>query len=339
VKTIFVVDDNDVNLFVAEEALSDDYRVFTLPSARQLFELLKEINPDLILLDIIMPETDGFETLKRLKSNSLYAKIPIIFLTSRNDAETESLGLEKGAMDFIAKPFSKPVLLNRIRTHLGIEEIIRERTYSLMRLRNGIVSVLANMVENRDKMTGSHIERTTAYIRVLLDAMLEGGLYADELSQWDMEMAVSSARLHDIGKIVITDLILNKPGKLTDEEFAVIKTHPAEGERIIEDIVAQSGDEAFLQYARLFAVHHHERWDGRGYPYGMKGEEIPLQGRVMALADVYDALVSDRPYKHAFTREKAKEIIMENRGTHFDPKIVDVFFNVEPVFAEVRECR
>ncbi|MCL2215172.1 MAG: response regulator, partial [Treponema sp.] len=278
-RTIFVVDDNNVNLLTADEALSTHYRVFTMPSASAMFELLEDISPDLILLDILMPDMDGFETIKILKSKQKFAEIPIIFLTSRTDASTESLGLEMGAVDFISKPFSRPVLLNRIKTHLDIEDIIHERTENLKRLKNSIISVLANMVEYRDRITGRHIERTTKYIRLLLNAMIERFVYYDEISQWDIEVAVSSARLHDIGKIVISDLILNKPEKLTDAEFEIIKTHAIEGKKIIDSIIEESGDETFLQFAKLFAGYHHERWDGTGYPYGIKGKDIPLQGR------------------------------------------------------------
>jgi len=331
-KTIFVVDDNIVNLSSADEALTGHYRVFTMPSAAKMFELLEALTPDLILLDILMPDVDGFQTLKLLKSNEVHAGIPVIFLTSRSDPETESQGLEAGAVDFIAKPFSRPVLLNRIKTHLDIEAIIRERTESLKRLKNGIVAVLANMVENRDKLTGSHLDRTSRYIRLLFDAMLDRGIYVEEILRWDLETSINSARLHDIGKVVITDSILNKPGKLTDEEYIIIKTHTVEGVRIIDSIIAESGDETFLRSAKLFAGCHHERWDGRGYPNGLKGTDIPLQGRVMALADVYDALVSDRPYKKAFTHEDAISIITENRGTHFDPLIVDTFLEINDSF-------
>ena len=335
-KTIFVVDDNNVNLLSADEALSSHYRVFTMPSASSMFELLDDIIPDLILLDILMPEMNGFETLKLLKSNTRSSGIPVVFLTSRNDASTESLGFEMGAVDFITKPFSQPVLLNRIKSHLDIEEKILERTESLKRLKNSIISVLANMIENRDRVTGSHIERTTRYLSLLLDEMVKRGIYANELSLWDIELAVTSARLHDIGKIVISDFILNKPGKLTAEEFEIIKIHAAEGERIINQIIAESGDETFLQYAKLFAGYHHEKWDGTGYPRGLKGLDIPLQGRIMALADVYDALVSNRPYKTVFTHPEAIEIINKSKGTHFDPALVDVFLACEKEINDVR---
>jgi len=328
-KTLFVVDDNNVNLLSADEALSSYYRVYTMPSAAGMFELLDDIKPDLILLDILMPEMDGFETLKLLKASDKFSEIPIIFVTSRNDPLTESLGFELGAIDFISKPFSAPVLLNRIKTHLEIEDVISERTENLKKLKNSIISVLANIVENRDEVTGSHIERTTKYIRLILKNMEKLGVYADEIKKWDLEVAISSARLHDIGKIIISDSILNKPGILTDKEFEVIKTHASEGEHIIDNIIAESGDETFLQYAKLFAGYHHERWDGKGYPNKFEGTKIPLQGRIMAVADVYDALVSKRPYKNAFSHKDAVEIIKKGSGTQFDPELVNVFLSCE----------
>jgi putative two-component system response regulator len=171
-----------------------------------------------------------------------------------------------------------------------------------------------------------------------MNAMLERGVYLEELTDWDLEMVASSSRLHDVGKIVISDLILNKPGKLTAEEFDIIKTHAVEGDRIIDNIIAESGDGAFLQNAKLFAGYHHERYDGTGYPYGLKGEEIPLQGRIMAIVDVYDALISDRPYKKSFTHEDSIKIIQESSGSHFDPKITDVFLEVSDEFAKEALC-
>ena len=336
-KTIFVVDDSDTNLSMAEAALEDQYRVMTMPSAAKMFLLLEKIMPDLILLDIEMPETDGFQALKRLKSRDAWAGIPVMFLTGRTDAAVEVLGFEMGAIDFVTKPFSAPVLLNRIKSHLDIDEIIRARTSQLHRLQNSIVSVLANMVENRDKGTGGHIERTSAYIKILIDQMRTRGVYADEIQNWDDEKIISSARMHDLGKISITDVIVNKPGKLTDDEYEVMKTHAREGERIIDEIIAQTGEGEFLRNARLFAGCHHERWDGKGYPHGYKENEIPLQGRIMAIVDVYDALVSERSYKKAFTDEEAVSMIMQNAGTHYDPKIAQVFYDSRALFKAVRE--
>ena len=338
-KTIFIVDDNNVNLITADEALSSHYRVYTFASSESMFEMMEKIKPDLILLDILMPKLDGFETIKLLKSNGRFLDIPVIFLTSRNDEGTESQGFAMGAVDFISKPFSKPVLLNRINTHLDIENIIHERTDSLKRLKNGLVTVLANMVERRDMMTGSHIERTTKYIRILLEKMLQNKVYYDELIQWNIETVISSVRLHDIGKIAISDMLLNKKGSFTSEEYERMKMHALEGEGIIEDIITESGDGFFLQHAKLFAGYHHERWDGTGYPHGLKGEDIPLQGRIMAVVDVYDALVSNRPYKEAFEHSKAVEIIREGRGSHFDPCIVDIFLEYEQEFYKIMSSK
>jgi len=332
-----VVDDSDTNLSMAESALEDQYRVMTMPSAAKMFGLLKKIIPDLILLDIEMPEMDGFEALQKLKSTDSFADIPVVFLTGRTDAEVEVRGFKMGAVDFITKPFSAPVLINRIKTHIDIGEIIHERTAQLHRLQNSIVSVLADIVENRDKGTGGHIERTSIYISILINAMEERGLYAEEMRGWDVEKIISSAKMHDLGKISITDIIINKPGKLTTEEYDLMKAHAIEGERIIDEIIARTGEREFLRNAKLFAGYHHERWDGTGYPRGLQGAEIPLQGRIMAIVDVYDALVSERPYKKAFTDEKAVEIIMENAGTQYDPKIAEVFYEVRDQFKAVRQ--
>jgi len=331
-KTIFVVDDNETNLSVAKDALKGQYRVTTMSSAQKMFMLLEKRVPDLILLDIEMPDMDGFEALGLLKGNRAYNDIPVIFLTSMTDADVEARGFQLGVVDFIHKPFSAPVLIHRLKSHLNIDEMIKKRTAQLHALQNGIVFVLSDMVESRDKTTGGHISRTSAYLHTLMSAMLEHGLYVDELSKMDIDLLISSARLHDIGKIAISDVILNKPDKLTIEEFELMKTHCAEGEHIIDQIAAWTDDEEFLSYARQFIIAHHERWDGKGYPKGLEGSDIPLLGRIMAIVDVYDALTSERPYKKAFDFETAVNIIMEGRGTQFDPHIVDVFYKAKGCF-------
>ena len=342
-KTIFVVDDNDTNLSMAKEALREYYRVMTLPSAGKMFALLEKIHPDLILLDIEMAEMDGFEALQILKANNAYYDIPVIFLTSMTDATVEVHGFELGVIDFITKPFSAPVLQNRVKTHLNIDELIRERTaqlrqktMQLQNLQNAIIFSFADMVESRDKSTGGHIERTSGYIKILMDEMKKRGVYADEISMLDMELFVSSARLHDVGKIAISDLILNKPGKLTDDEFLTMKTHTTQGETTIDQISSRTDDVEFLYNAKLFAGTHHERWDGNGYPRGLSGTAIPLQGRVMALVDVYDALLSERPYKKAFTAEEAKNVFIEGSGKHFDPNITEVFLSISDNLKAIR---
>ncbi|MCL2122577.1 MAG: response regulator [Desulfovibrionaceae bacterium] len=327
-KMIFVVDDTGTDLIIAENALKKNYRVITLSSALNLFELLKEVTPDLILLDIIMPEMDGFDALRELKSKALYADIPVIMLTYLADATFEAKALELGAVDFISKPFSEPVLLNRVKIHLDINGMVRERTAQLDHLQNGIVFTLADIVENRDRCASGHIGRVTDYVKLLINALASCRIYTDEIHNWNLDMATSSARLHDVGKIVISDAVLNKPGPLTPEEFEKIKTHATAGEQIIEQIVAWTGEADFLHHAKLFAGYHHENWDGTGYPYGLKGTTIPLQGRIMAIIDVYDALVSERPYKKAFEHEEAIRIIIDEAGKRFDPNILEVFLIV-----------
>lgn len=341
-KTIFIVDDNDINLSKAREALEDSYRVMTMPSAAKMFTLLAKIKPDLILLDIEMPDMDGFETLQLLKGKREFVNIPIIFLTSMTDASTEVRGFQLGVIDFIPKPFSAPVLVNRIKTHLDIDELIQERTaqlrqktIQLQNLQNAIIFSFADMIESRDQGTGGHVERTAAFIEILTNALAERGVYSDEIRELDHELFVSSARLHDLGKISISDLILNKPGKLTDEEYEIMKTHTTKGEYAIDQISTRTEDVEFLHNAKLFAGNHHERWDGKGYPRGVSGTNIPIQGRIMAFVDVYDALVSERPYKKAFSHEDAIGIIMENAGKQFDPLIAEVFLEVSDEFKAV----
>jgi len=212
-------------------------------------------------------------------------------------------------------------------------EQLSERTKQLDQLQNCIVYTMADLVENRDKNTGGHIDRTSAYMKILIDAMLERGVYADEMADWDLESVTSSTRLHDLGKIVIPDAILNKPGPLTKEEFQTMKTHSAESERIINKAIQHTGDAEFLRNAKQIAAYHHERWDGTGYNYGLKGTEIPLLGRLMAVIDVYDSLVSDRPYRKAFAHEDAVRIIMEDAGGRFDPSIAEVFDEIQDKIA------
>ena len=331
-KTIFVVDDSDTNLSTAEEVLEDAYDVMTIPSAIRMFALLDKIQPDLILLDIEMPDMNGFEALVLLKNEKRFANIPVIFLTSLSDVASEVRGFELGVVDFIIKPFSAPVLLNRVKMHLSVDQLLRERTARLEKAHKDMIFVLSDIVENRDHGTGGHIERTTEYIRILAEAMIERGLYAQELKAWDMEAAVAASLLHDVGKIGISDLILNKPGKLTQEEFEIMKSHTTIGKKIIDQIIERTGEDEFLRNAKLFAAYHHENWDGTGYPYGLSGDDIPMQGRIMAIGDVYDALISVRPYKKAFTDEEAVEIIVKDSGRRFDPRIVQVFLDIKGQF-------
>ena len=342
-KTIFVVDDNFTNLEAATMTLEDEYRILSMTSAKKMFSMLEKVSPDMILLDIEMPEMDGIEALTKLKAAPEYSDIPVIFLTSIKSEEIELKGFELGVVDFISKPFSAPILKSRIKTHIDIDALVRGRTKELIRkteevekLKNDIVEALADLIESRDKGTGGHIERVRVYTKALIENMLIQGVYADEICKWDLDLTYSSTKMHDIGKLSISDFILNKPSKLTDDEFETIKTHVKEGIRMLDDIEAKTGENEFLQSCRKFAAYHHEKWDGSGYPFGLEGKKIPLQGRIMAVVDVYDALTTERPYKRAFSGEIAAAIIRGDSGSHFDPDIVNVFFDIQDTFDEIR---
>ncbi|MCL2752723.1 MAG: response regulator [Defluviitaleaceae bacterium] len=335
-KTIFVVDDSDTNLMWAKNALEGTYKTYALPSAQRMFGLLSKITPDLILLDVDMPEMDGYDALASLKADGKLMGIPVIFLTARSDAASEIRGFEMGALDFINKPFSPPVLIRRIEMHIEQDRLLKEATSKLRKLHNATISVIADMVEHRDEVTGGHIERTQNYLEILIEELIRAGAYEDELKSWDLSLVLPSAQLHDVGKIAISDVILNKPGKLTDEEFDKIKTHCIEGEKIIDQIILKSGDEGFLYHAKRFAGSHHEKWNGTGYPRGLSGTDIPLEGRLMAIVDVYDALCSWRPYKEPFTHRQAIDIIAKDSGTHFEPALIDALLTIEHKFEETQ---
>jgi len=344
-----MVDDNLTNLTVGKNALLGKYKVFTIPSGKKLFEMLNKTIPDMILLDIEMPDMNGYEIIRELKTESATAEIPVVFLTARSDSGSELEGLSLGAIDYIAKPFSPPLLLKRIEVHMLVEEqkkelenynhnlqfMVDEKTKTVLDLQNAILRTVAELVECRDDTTGGHIERTQNYLRILVDALLTDDLYKGEVSTWNIDFLLQSSQLHDVGKIAIKDSILQKPAKLTPEEFDEMKTHTSFGIKVIEKIQENTSEATFLEYAKIFASTHHEKWDGSGYPSGLRGDEIPLQGRLMAIADVYDALISERPYKKPFSHEEAVNIIKNGSGSHFDPNLVKVFLEHETDFREV----
>jgi len=341
-KTLFLVDDNRSNLVVGKNALSDSYNVFTIISGDRMFQALEKMTPDLILLDIEMPEMNGYDILERLKQDKKTSYIPVIFLTALSSNDTEIKGLSVGAVDYITKPFSPSLLRKRIELHLelsdyrnNLEQLVNEKTREVISLKNAVLKTTAELVEQRDAVTGNHIDRTQKFIEILLNAATEHRVYESEISVLDSELILQSSQLHDVGKITIRDSILLKPGKLTKEEFEIMKTHTVFGEKIILNIMGRTAHSDFLEYARIFAVSHHEKWDGSGYPYGLKGEEIPLLGRILAIADVYDALVTDRPYKKAFPHYVAASAIIAGRGSHFDPALVDLFEKVSDDFEVV----
>ena len=351
---IILVDDIIPNLDQGRNILKPYFEVYPAPSGAKLFEILDNILPDLILLDIEMPVMDGYEAMRRLKANPRYADIPVIFLTSKDDESSEMEGFDLGAVDYVTKPFSGPLLLKRITNQLlivqqkneliksreaiqdyadNLEIKVKEKTAEVFNLQNAILSTVADLVEFRDKLTGGHISRTQSYLQELIEEMIRTGVYADEVSKWDMDFFLPAAQLHDVGKIAISDLILNKPGRLTEEEFEIMKTHVTVGVEAVEHIMSETQGHAFLRHALLVTGTHHEKWNGSGYPMGLSGLDIPIEGRLMAIADVYDALISVRPYKKAFSHEEACAMIEEGSGTHFDPVLVDVFRNVKDKFA------
>ena len=353
---IILVDDNMANLAIGRNLLKVYYEVYPAPSAAKLFEVLENIIPDLILLDIEMPEMNGYEAIKKLKSDASFSEIPVIFLTSKTDVGSELEGFNLGAVDYISKPFSGPLLLKRIENHLlisrqkkdllahqaelkdyadNLEVKVLEKTREVTNLQNTVIAAVADMVEFRDGCTGGHTSRTRLYLEAMINELKRRNVYQEEISKWNMDIFLSSVQLHDVGKIAITDLILNKPDRLTFEEFEIMKTHVTIGVDAIKKIIGNTKEHEFLRYALLIAGTHHEKWDGTGYPKKLKGVEIPLEGRLMAIVDVYDALISERPYKKAFTHDEANKIIDEGKGKHFDPILVDVYHGVAEEFARI----
>jgi len=341
-KTIFIVDDDMTNLTVGAGAISDAYNTFTFNSGGLLLKRLEKQVPDLILLDVEMPGMNGYEVIRKIKKKAETKNIPVIFLTGKNDAESELKGLSMGAIDYIIKPFSPPLLIKRIELHLELThlnnnllEMVEAKTKTVVELQNAFFNTMTKLVDSRDDVTGGHLERTQRYMYVLLKTMRESGYYHEETALWDLDLAAQSTQLHDVGKIAIKDSILLKPGKLTDEEFESIKQHTVFGEDVIKEIERNTSENKFLAYAKVFAACHHERWDGSGYPKGLKGDEIPVLGRAMAIVDVYDALVSDRPYKIGFSHQESVAIIEKGKGRHFDPVIVDLFLQVSDQFNQI----
>jgi len=340
-KTIMIVDNAPADLKMTRNALARHYHVVTAPNADKMYDLLEAgaLLPDLILLEVNLPETDGFRATQILKSNKLYENIPVIFLTHRGDKQDECEGLSLGAADYIVKPFHSELLLERVKRSLAVEsqkkrllsmnahlhDIVRKQTIAVRGLQDSILTIISELVENRDDCTGEHIGRTAQMLKALIAGLTKWTAYAKELETLDVDLFIDSSQLHDVGKIAIRDEILLKPGKLTAGEFNIMKKHVEHGVTIIDRIQKQTAESDFLSYAKVMIETHHEKWDGSGYPNGLSGNNIPLYGRMMAIADVYDALTSERPYKKPYSQKDALRIIAESSGTHFDPVIAGVF--------------
>ena len=363
---IIAIDDQPDNLLVLEHYLSDEYALTTFSQGQDLIDYFESGGrADLILLDIVMPMPDGFSICRWLKKTATTRDIPVVFLTSLSGAADEAFALSLGAEDFIQKPLSPPVVLARVRNHvlLGqarkmlwqqnqtLETLVAERTRKiqeqsdelaerseqLIAAQSATISAFCSLVETRDNETGNHIRRTQHYMQALCDELREHPRFRDQLSAQVITLLFKSAPLHDVGKVAIPDRILLKPGKLDADEWAIMQQHAELGARAIAAAQAEIGEKnsSFLEYARQIAYAHHERWDGSGYPRRLAGDAIPLAGRLMAVADVYDALISRRIYKPAFAHEAAVAIMREERGRHFDPDIVDAMLRIAPRFDDI----
>lgn len=341
---ILVIDDNIMNLKFVEQALKPQYKVTLLTSGMQTMEFLSKNTPDLILLDIKMPKINGYEIFKIIKSIDRFKNMPIIFLTALNNVEIELKCLKLGAVDFITKPFVPELMLSRIKTHLelanyrkNLEILVHKKTKTIENLQDSIIIGLIELVEFRDGETGGHIKRTATYLKILVYAMKEAGVYSKELTEEYIHNIIRSAPLHDIGKIGISDAILLKRGTFDENERDYMKQHTNLGGMTLQRVIDATDSESFLYVAKDMALCHHEKWDGTGYPSGLSGYNIPLCARIMALADVYDALTSKRHYKKPYSHSKAVEIILDGSGTHFEPCIVDVFKTISDKFNVVSE--
>jgi putative two-component system response regulator len=337
---ILIIDDEPFFLELLSNALTPHFQVSLAKTGKQGIKLAQGPSPpDLILLDILMPDMDGYETCRQLKSNPTTCEIPVIFLTAKQQTEDELKGFRAGALDYITKPISIPVLLARVSTQLtvagqrlALEQLVQERTDELERTKDAIVYGMGEMAEMRDKETGEHLLRTSGYVGLLAQEMARLPRYRNTLNPRMIKAYERAAPLHDIGKIATPDKILLKPGKLDPEEWKIMQLHPLQGKQIIERSEEKIGSTLFIQIAKDIAYCHHEKWDGSGYPQGLAKEDIPLSARLMSLADVYDALTTERPYKKIFSHDNATEIIMQQRSKHFDPDIIDSFEQINEKF-------
>jgi putative two-component system response regulator len=352
--TILIVDDTPDNIMLLSRLLKDRYNTKVANNGSTALQIAAASpSLDLILLDVMMPGLDGYETCRQLKANPATADIPVIFLTAKNQVEDEAMGLSLGAVDYIAKPISPPILFARVATQLSLrnarreleehnqnlEKLVQERTAQLYLMQEAIIVAMASMAESRDQETGNHIRRTQNYVRALARHLQSHPRFAAELSDEAIELLYRSAPLHDIGKVGIPDRILLKPGNLDREEFEVMKMHAVYGRDTIMLVEKHiGGSNSFLMFAREIAHSHQEKWDGSGYPQNLSGEQIPLSARLMAVADVYDALISKRVYKPAFTHQQALDVMRKGRGSHFDPDVLDAFFEIEGEFAAIAEA-
>lgn len=364
-KTILVVDDTRENLAVLSGLLRNDYRVRIANSGERAVRAAGQAPvPDLVLLDVMMPDMDGYAVLKALREDAATRDIPVIFVTAMNEDHDEEYGLQLGAVDYITKPVRPAILLARVRTHLELKQSrdwladqngfleaeVRRRMRENELIKDVTLNALAALAEKRDNETGNHLLRTQAYIALLMRHLQAHPDFAGELDASRQTLIAKAAPLHDIGKVGIPDAILCKPGKLTADEFEIMKQHSQIGADALTEAIGRvmasgaygeapsptvESPLAFLEIARQIALAHHEKWDGSGYPQGLAGDAIPLPGRLMAIADVFDALICKRHYKPAFPPENVSACLRRGRGSHFDPRLVDAFCALESDFYDI----
>lgn len=348
---VLVVDDTPENLLLATGMLENHYTVKVATSGERAQKIAQSDSPpDLILMDVMMPDLDGYEVCRRLKADPRSRDIPVIFATSRADVDDESQGFALGAVDYITKPISPPLLLARLRTHLALKasvdflrdknaflkQEVTRRTAEVRAVQDVTILALASLAETRDNETGNHILRTQQYVRALAQQMKDHPRFADLLTEHNIELLFKSAPLHDIGKVGIPDRILLKPGPLDADEMAIMKTHTTLGRDAIAFAEQRLGTAVeFLRFAKEIAYSHQEKWDGSGYPQGLAGDAIPISARLMAVADVYDALISRRVYKAPMTHEQALAVMLRGRGSHFDPDVFDGFLAIDHNIREI----
>ena len=343
---VLIVDDEPRNLKILEGILFPlNYIIQSANNGEECLVMVADDPPDLILLDVMMPGVDGYEVCRQLKTQSMTAKIPVIFVTALSDTEDEARGFSLGGVDFINKPVSPPIVRARVKAHLSLynqkkllEQMVHERTKELVRTQSVTILGLATLAEYRDNETGGHILRTQEYIRELTEVLKDHPEFQSYLDKNTIDLLCKSAPLHDIGKVGVRDEILLKPGRLTEEEFEKMKLHATYGHdaiKMAEASLETDEDNSFLRIARDITYTHHEKWDGSGYPQGIAGNSIPVSGRLMAIADVYDALISKRIYKPPFSHSKAVDIMKEGSGSQFDPTVLNAFLESEEKFRRI----
>jgi putative two-component system response regulator len=315
---LLLVDDEPTNLHVLRQILGDTYRLQFATDGAKALHLVQQQKPDLILLDIMMPQLSGYDVCRQLKADPHTSSIPVIFVSALSEMGDEAEGFEVGAVDYIIKPVRAPVVRARVRTHLSLVA-----ADALRATRLHIIQRLGRAAEYKDNETGMHVLRMSHFAQALAIAIGCSEMWADDL--------LHAAPMHDVGKIGIPDAVLLKPGPLSDSEWHTMRLHPAIGAEIIGD-----HDSPILQMARSISLTHHEKWDGSGYPAGLRGEDIPLAARIVALADVFDALTSERPYKRAWSIDDALAHICAQAGKHFDPELVPVFVGLRPHLEAIR---